>query len=121
MKSKSASKPKTYLVEWCDNLGELPAILPTASAGANLGARAPIQGTTRVRTNEIYKVDNRATSLKNAWDRFGNTFEFRPNLFTIHNSPMFKLPYPGAMEIQQTISDAILSYSIMSEADQLDL
>ena len=34
---------------------------------------------------------------------------------------MFKLPYPSAMEIQLTISEAILSYSAMSEADELDL
>ena len=34
---------------------------------------------------------------------------------------MFKLPYSGAMEIQQTISEAILNYSIMSKTDQLDL
>ena len=59
--------------------------------------------------------------LTKAWDRFGNTFEFHPNLFTIRNSPRFKLPYPGAVEIQQTISEAILSYSVMSEAEQLEL
>ena len=121
VRSKSASVLKTYLVDWHDEQSELPAVLPTSSGGADPGAPAPIQGTITVRTNEIYKPNRRATSLKKPLDRFCNTFKFHPNLFTIHNSPIYKLPYPGAMKVQQTISEAILSYSIMSKADQLDL
>ena len=35
VRSKSASKPKTYLVDWRDNLRELPAVLPTSVSGAD--------------------------------------------------------------------------------------
>ena len=64
VRSKSASKPKTYLVDWRDNLRELPAVFPTLVSGADPRAPAPIQGTTTIRTNKIYKLDKRATSLK---------------------------------------------------------
>ena len=121
VRTKCNSKPQSYLVDWREGLPELPAILPTSSGGADPGAPAPIVGTITKRANEIYKLDRHAASLKGSWDKFGNVFEFHPNLFTIHNAKVFKLPYTSVMEIQQSISEAILSYSIMSEAEQLDL
>ena len=121
MRSKSTSKPKSYLVNWRGDLREIPAILSNSSTGADPGAPAPIQGTSTIRTNEIFKLGRRETSLKKSWDKFGNTFEFHPNLFSIHNCSAFKLPYPSAMEIQLTITEAIMSYSVMINADELDL
>ena len=112
---------KLILVNWREDLKEIPAILPSSSTGADPGAPTPIQGITTIRSNEIFKLGRRETSLKKSWDKFGNVFEFHPNLFSIHNCPGFKLPYPSAMEIQLSITEAIMSYSVMSNADELDL
>ena len=89
VRSMSASKPKAYLVNWCEDLREIPAILPSSSTGADPGAPAPIPGTTTIRSNEIFKLGRRETLLKKSWDKFGNIFEFHPILFTIHNCPGF--------------------------------
>ena len=85
VKSKSDSKPKSYLVNWREDLREIPAIMSSSSSGADPGAPAPILGTTTIRTNEIFKLGRRETSLKKSWDEFGNVFKFHPNLFYIHN------------------------------------
>ena len=68
VKFKSASKPKSYLVNWREDLREIPAILPSSSTGADTEAPAPILGTTTIRTNEIFKLGRRETSLKKSWD-----------------------------------------------------
>ena len=95
--------------------------MPNSPTGADPGAPALIQGVTTIRSNEIYKLGRRENSLKKSWDKFENTFEIHPNLFPIHNCPAFKLPYPSTIKTQPTISEAIFSYSVMSEADELDL
>ena len=41
VRSKSASKPKSYLLNWREDLREIPAILPSSSTGADPGA-APV-------------------------------------------------------------------------------
>ena len=121
VRATSSSKPKSYLVNWRKDLRVLPAILPHSLIEADPGAPAPIQGVSTIRTNEIYRIGRRETSLKKSWDKFGNTFEFHPNLFPIHNCPAFRLLYPSAMEIQLSVTEAIMSYSVMSNADELDL
>ena len=100
---------------------EIPANLISSSTGADPGAPAPIQDITTIRSNEIFKLGRRETYLKKSWVKFGNVFEFHPNLFSIHNCPSFKLPYPSVMEIKLSITEAIMSNSVMSNVDELDL
>ena len=64
VKSTSASKPKSFLVNWREDLREIPAIMPNSLTGADPGAPAPILGTTTIRTNEIFKLGRRESSLK---------------------------------------------------------
>ena len=68
VRSKSASKPKLYLLNWREDLREIPATLPSSSTGADPGAPAPIQGTTTIRSDEIFKLGRRETSLRKSWD-----------------------------------------------------
>ena len=92
------------------------------NGGADPGAPAPIVGTSTIRANGIDKLNSKATLLKGSWGKLGNVLEFHPNLFSIHNAKVFKHTYPGVVEIApQTIYEAILSYSTMSETDRREV
>ena len=123
LKTKIATRPRSRFVDWREELPLQSTTLGLRAAGeAAIGAPAPIVGTSTIRANEIFKLPAKAITLKGSWDKCENVFEFHPNLHSIHTAKSFQLPYPNVMEKQgETISETILHYNVMSEADQLTL
>ena len=115
------SKSRTSFVDWREDMPEASSYRARTIRGADSGAPAPIVGFATKRANEIHKLHPKATSLKGSCDKFGNVCKFHPDLFTIH-AKVFNLPYPDAVEnAPLTISETILDYSTMSDADRLEL